>query len=385
MKKTQEIIGLPIISVFDGTEVGSVKNIIINAEDRAASFIVIDNGLHLIGAKVIPTDKILGIGEYAVMVEDESAISMISKIPEAIGLLEKNVQIKGSKVLTKKGRMAGEITEIFLDEDDRCRIKGLEFISLKDSESPQFLPDKCVITYGKNLVIVFEAFESMVADPVSGLASLPTGADVVVKAVGSPAAMGETVLVVSAVAETVTESASEGESVPAAEELVEEEVKTESAGEPTEEPVTQPATTPVAETVAAVEPEPAVTSVVAEATEAEPVTAEVVATETAAEAATETAAEAADAVSTTLTDEDEQIIASTDSEELSSEDEEIGKEADLFDNRQKQYLLGRTVTKTILDNRGNMLVEEGTIITAEIIEHVKKQGKMVQLVMNNKA
>ena len=53
MKKTQEIIGLPIIGILDGVEIGNVKSLIINADDRTISYIVVDSGMHLLGAKVI--------------------------------------------------------------------------------------------------------------------------------------------------------------------------------------------------------------------------------------------------------------------------------------------------------------------------------------------
>ncbi|MDR1438648.1 MAG: PRC-barrel domain-containing protein, partial [Clostridiales bacterium] len=117
MKRIKEIIGLPIISIFDGMEIGTVKNIIVNSSYRMINFLVVDSGLHFLGAKVIPTDQVLGIGEYAVTVEDDSVISTISKIPSAVELLEKNVMLIGCKVLTKKGRMCGEISEVFVDED----------------------------------------------------------------------------------------------------------------------------------------------------------------------------------------------------------------------------------------------------------------------------
>jgi len=164
MKKTQEIIGLPIISVSDGIEIGNVKNLIIDADNRTVSYIVVDSGIHLLGAKVIQSDKILGIGEYAITVEDENTISIISKVPTAIELLERNITIKGTKMLTEKGKIVGEVTEIYFDEDDECRIKGIEYRPMKGQSSAKFLPDKTVITYGKNLVVVYEAFESMVLD-----------------------------------------------------------------------------------------------------------------------------------------------------------------------------------------------------------------------------
>jgi len=162
MKKTKEIIGLPIISVTDGMEIGNVKNLIINADSRTVNFIVVDTGIHLLGAKVIQSDKILGIGEYALTVEDENTITTISKAPSAIELLEKNITIKGARMLTEKGKIVGEVTEIYIDEDDECRIKGIEYKPMKDPASAKFLPDKSVVTYGKNLVVIYEAFESMV-------------------------------------------------------------------------------------------------------------------------------------------------------------------------------------------------------------------------------
>src|SRR5690554_3473991 len=109
MKKTQEIIGLPIISISDGMEVGKVKSIIINADEGAIDYIVVEGGIQILGARVIATDKSLGIGEYAVTIENENAVNDISKIPSAIDLLQKNIQVKGTKVLTKKGRLIGEI------------------------------------------------------------------------------------------------------------------------------------------------------------------------------------------------------------------------------------------------------------------------------------
>jgi outer membrane biosynthesis protein TonB len=68
-------------------------------------------------------------------------------------------------------------------------------------------------------------------------------------------------------------------------------------------------------------------------------------------------------------------------EQESQADEEAG----LFEERQKLYLLGRKVTKNILDRKGAIIAKEGTEITEAIIENAKKEGKMVQLVMNNRA
>ena len=57
----------------------------------------------------------------------------------------------------------------------------------------------------------------------------------------------------------------------------------------------------------------------------------------------------------------------------------------LFEQRQKRYLSGRKATKTILNPSGSIIVNEGSIITDELIEIAKNNGKLIELVMNNKA
>ena len=179
MKKTQEILGLPIISISDGLEVGKVKSIIINADKGTIEYIVVDNGIQILSARVIPTDSILGIGEYAVTIENDSSINDISKIPAAIDLLQKNIQVKGTKVLTKKGRLIGEIGDIYVDENECCKIIGLEYIADITQKRIRLIPRKSVITFGKNLIVVTEDVESTLFDSATqlGLGENPTEAE----------------------------------------------------------------------------------------------------------------------------------------------------------------------------------------------------------------
>lgn len=160
MKKSKEIIGLPIISISDGTEVGKVKTVIINAEKGAIDYVVVDSGIQILSAKVIPTEYVLGVGEYALTIENEDAINDISKIPAAIDLLQKNIQVMGTKVLTKKGRLIGEIGDIYVNEEDNCSIIGVEFIADITQKIIRFIPRDSIVTFGKNLVVVKDDVES---------------------------------------------------------------------------------------------------------------------------------------------------------------------------------------------------------------------------------
>jgi hypothetical protein len=91
---------------------------------------------------------------------------------------------------------------------------------------------------------------------------------------------------------------------------------------------------------------------------------------------------------TTNNGEIEDLNSNTISEAVSSRDSSLSKEANaasLFEQRQKQYLNGRRATKTIADNSGNIIISEGMVINHEIIDVAKTAGKLIELVMNNKA
>jgi hypothetical protein len=81
-------------------------------------------------------------------------------------------------------------------------------------------------------------------------------------------------------------------------------------------------------------------------------------------------------------------------EEQSSEEPEKVEEvketegsdtADMFEDRQKQFLNGRIATKTVVDNDGTTIISQDEKITEDIIETAKAKGKLIELIMNNKA
>jgi len=54
----------------------------------------------------------------------------------------------------------------------------------------------------------------------------------------------------------------------------------------------------------------------------------------------------------------------------------------LFEQRQIQFLLGKKANKRIVDKQGNVLVDEGQLVTEEVVDRIKACGKLVELTMN---
>lgn len=296
MKKTQEILGLPVISISNGVEAGRVKGILVDGEKGSVNYLVVDEGIQVYGARVIPSSDILGIGEDALTIESENVIVDINQIPEAVQQLKKDIQVKGTRVLTKKGKIIGEIGDFYVDDEDHFSIIGLEFIVDSLQKETRIIPRKSVITFGKTLTIVENYVES-------SLLNLPAELPPEEEAAASiEPDNNENTIALDGLGMSFD---------------IEETEQEEAAA-------------------------PSVAPSVAQKEEVEPQV------------------------------ENNQPSPAADNA------------AQLFEQKQRQYLNGRRVTKNVVDNFGNIIVAEGTIITDQIIDEVKAKGKLIELVMNNK-
>lgn len=156
MKKSAEILGLSIISLGEGKELGTAKDIITDAVKGEVSAIVVEDGKWYLGAKILPFHKIQGIGEYAVTIESSSAVVPLASSEEITRLLAAGNRVKGTKVLTKSGKMQGQVEEIMIDELSG-KISGCE-IKLENGDM-EVIPAEQVITFGKDILVIGEEGE----------------------------------------------------------------------------------------------------------------------------------------------------------------------------------------------------------------------------------
>nr|WP_243183317.1 PRC-barrel domain-containing protein [Anaerosolibacter carboniphilus] len=145
----KEIIHLPIISVFEGKEIGKIKDIVIEPKDGRLEYFLVDDQ-SMFNVKVVPMSKIMGIGDEALMIETSDLVVDAQKESKVVELLNKNVSVVNSKIFTKKGKNLGLITEIFID-DESGKILGCEIG--KDGDA-KFVSSESIITFGKEVTIV---------------------------------------------------------------------------------------------------------------------------------------------------------------------------------------------------------------------------------------
>lgn len=152
MKKSTDILGLPVISIMEGKELGNVKSLVINPNGGIVTALVRDEVKWYLEAKLLPFSAITGIGEYAVTIEDSSAVASISTAPEFEKLLAADIKVIGTKILTKSGRIHGKVTEILIDDAGQITACEIEDVAGQPSE----ISAQRILTYGKDVLIIKE-------------------------------------------------------------------------------------------------------------------------------------------------------------------------------------------------------------------------------------
>ena len=419
MKKSNEILGLPVISITEGRELGMSKTLLIDAKNRKVAAITIEDEDWYRGVKLIPYDSVIAIGNDAVTVTSSETIIKLDEAADFENLLDENIRIIGTKAITKAGTIEGSVSEIYIGEDgtiERCEVTSA------DGATTEVTIDQISI-FGKQVTVIDSGDlpekknSSMTSDPVSTPVIPPTPEPVqeavelpVVEEVKTEEIAVEIPAVEEPVADapaveipametpqveevTVEESAVE---VPAVEEVKAEEPAVEiPAVEPVidapavdipaveevkaEEPAVEiPAVEPVAEEPAV--EIPAVESVVDAPAVDIPAVEEVKAEEPAVEVpAVEPVAEAP-AVEMPAVEEPKVEMPKV---ELPKAVAPKAKPMDKAqEDRHRRFLLGKKATRKIEMDNGIVIVEAGAEITEEVLQKAKLANKFTELAMN---
>ena len=119
MKKSVEILGLPIISITEGRELGLSKTLLIDAKNGTVAAITIEDDDWYRGVKLIPYESIIAIGEDAITITHSENILKLDEAGDYERLLVENVRVIGTKAITKAGRIQGVVSEVFIGDGGR--------------------------------------------------------------------------------------------------------------------------------------------------------------------------------------------------------------------------------------------------------------------------
>ena len=238
MKTSAEILGLPVISITEGRELGMSKTLLIDAKNGAVAAITIEDDDWYRGVKLIPFESVIAVGADAITITNSENILTLEDAVDFENLLDENVRIIGTKAITKAGTIQGSVSEIYIGDDGKvvqCEISDPQGNFLDNISAEQ------ISIFGKQVTVIDSGSVAATASPAMPAAETPA----------APAFEAAPTFAEPPVAEPVAEAAPEPvPETPAVPDMP----AAEPMGEPAPESVAEPAAETPAEVPA---PEPA--------------------------------------------------------------------------------------------------------------------------------
>lgn len=341
MKKSLEILGLPVISITEGRELGMSKSLLIDAKNGTVAAITIEDEDWYRGVKLLPYSSVIAIGSDAVTVTGSDKILTLEDAGDYESMLDANIKIIGTKAITMSGTIQGKVSEIFIGENgkiEKCEIEAADG-SLSEITAEQ------VSIFGKQVTVIeaesekkTELLNRIRQDEANKPAPQITPEPEIVAPAPEPVAVPEP-------------------------EIVEEPAV------PEPEPVIETAPEPVVEEIAV--PEPEIEVPVAAETEAE-----------VAEEIPETEAVVEEPVVEITPEPAEEAVVEAAPEPVAEEPVKENKKSDPITDRHRRFLLGKTATRQIVSENGVVVVEQGETVTEAILQKASMTNKFIELSMN---
>ena len=154
MKTSAEILGLPVISITEGRELGMSKTLLIDAKNGAVAAITIEDDDWYRGVKLIPFESVIAVGADAITITNSENILTLEDAVDFENLLDENVRIIGTKAITKGGTIQGSVSEIYIGDDGKvvqCEISDPKGNFLDNISAEQ------ISIFGKQVTVIDSA------------------------------------------------------------------------------------------------------------------------------------------------------------------------------------------------------------------------------------
>jgi uncharacterized protein YrrD len=150
--KSKKIMGMPVVSLGDGHQLGRVKRLLIDQHKMFIMAFTIDRKGWFKEQPVIPYSHVKSVGNHAVTVDQATAVVRLSSMPELEALAKKSLPLVGVRAISEEGTVLGTVTDFYFDPQDGA-IHSLE-IKGGPLHSPKVLENSLIITCGRDAIIV---------------------------------------------------------------------------------------------------------------------------------------------------------------------------------------------------------------------------------------
>lgn len=118
MRKSQDVLGLPVFAISSGKEIGVVRDLLFDSRQHLYGLLVESKGW-MKRRRCIPADRITSFGLDAVTVDSEEALegSLEGEHDKVVGVCSGKHKLKGLPVMTATGHELGRLENVYFLEE----------------------------------------------------------------------------------------------------------------------------------------------------------------------------------------------------------------------------------------------------------------------------
>ncbi|MBX6377864.1 MAG: PRC-barrel domain-containing protein, partial [Clostridia bacterium] len=109
------VIGLPVIAMEDGRQLGEVVDVLVSSADGHVIGLLLDGGGPAGGFRVYPFEEVAAVGDGAVLVRNAAAVLTGRRQERLRALLQRHTTIVGRRVVGSGGDDLGCLVDIAFD------------------------------------------------------------------------------------------------------------------------------------------------------------------------------------------------------------------------------------------------------------------------------
>ncbi|GAB7386493.1 PRC-barrel domain-containing protein [Bacillaceae bacterium] len=115
MHKAQDVLGLPVIDLSTGSEIGVVQDLFFDADHVFRGVMLEANGWFHRG-RFIRKESIFAVGKDCVTIRNAHALTSL-RASDFTGLVTGNKPLKGKPVITPNGLQLGQVEDVYFHEE----------------------------------------------------------------------------------------------------------------------------------------------------------------------------------------------------------------------------------------------------------------------------
>ena len=158
MRKSRKYISMPIVSLKEGTQIGTVRSLVVDPVKMEIAALIIDQRGWFRDQKIIPFSKVKSIGNDAITIDESSNVQKTVSLPEILKLMKEKANPTGTRVITETGTVVGIIDEYYINEISgkivSFEISGKMLESLFKGKA--LMAAEYVRTLGSDVIVVSE-------------------------------------------------------------------------------------------------------------------------------------------------------------------------------------------------------------------------------------